>query len=144
MLAGLAPLAAQQQPPQESDTRQASRVVQDASRALQSGNPALFLRLFDRERFSGYATLESHVVALMRQSEIASSIEIIELEVGEDGCDARVDWVLQLTLQDTAAPLETRHEVIKLRLARVGKARWRITELEPVDFFQPQGAAIVR
>ena len=130
-----------QEVPRDNPERRVARMVQDASRALQAGNAASFLRFFDRTRFSGYPTLESHIVALTTQSDIASSIDLVEIERTEDGYRLRVDWLLQLSVKDTTAPLETRREVLRIDVGEERKERWRITILEPLDFFRPQGAS---
>jgi hypothetical protein len=133
-------LSAQEAPPDNPEARSVRRVVQDASRALQAGNAASFLRLFDRKRFAGYPTLESHVVALTTQSDLASSIQIVEIEPVQGGYRLRVDWLLELSVQETPGPLETRREVLEISAGEEAKGKWRITGIEPVEFFRPQGA----
>jgi hypothetical protein len=135
------PLRAQDNPSDVDQAREVRRMVHDTSRALQARNAALFLRLFDPEKFAGYSALESHVVALTTQSDIASSIEIVEIEQKETGYRLRVDWLLQLSVQETPGPLETRRQVLEISAAEQKKGRWRITDLKPVEFFRPQGAS---
>jgi hypothetical protein len=139
-VATAAPLRAQEGPQDEPQTRSVRRLVHDASRALQAGNAASFLRLFDRKRFAGYPTLESHLVALTTQSDIASSIQIVEIAPTQPGYRLRVDWLLQLSVKETPGPLETRREVLEISAGEEQKGKWRITHVEPVDFFRPQGA----
>ena len=134
-----AQLWAQEAPQDNLAARGVRRVVQDASRALQVGNAAAFLRLFDRKQFAGYPTLESHVVALSTQSDVASSVQFIEIEQVASGYRLRVDWLLQLSVKETPGPLETRREVTEIRVEEE-KGKWRIIDLEPVEHFRPQGA----
>jgi hypothetical protein len=131
---------AQEVPRDNPEVRAVVRMVQDASRAVQAGNAAAFLRFFDRKQFTGYPTLESHIVALTTQSDIASSIEVVEIERTAGGYRLRVDWLLQLSVKETPGPLETRREVMRIAVKEEQKERWRITALEPVDFLRPQGA----
>jgi hypothetical protein len=138
--ASAALLFAQDAPRDNVEGRSLRRLVQDASRALQAGNAASFLHSFHRERFAGYPTLESHVVALTTQSDIASSIQIVETEPVQGGYRLRVDWLLQLSVKETPGPLETRREGLSISVAEEPKGKWRITGIEPVDFFRPQGA----
>ncbi len=138
--AAAGPLAAQQTPQDSPEVRDVRLLVQDVSRALQAGNAASFLHWFDRERFAQYPALESHVVALTTQSDVASSIQFLEIERVQDGYRLRVDWLLQVSLKETPAPLEARHQVIQIEAREQGKGKWRISGLEPVDFFRPQGA----
>jgi hypothetical protein len=80
------------------------------------------------------------VVALTTQSDIASSIQIVEIEPVQGGYRLRVDWLLQLSVKETPGPLETRREVLPVSVTDEPKGKWRITSIEPVDFFRPQGA----
>jgi hypothetical protein len=132
-------LRAQEATAEAVEEREVRRVVHDASRALQARNASLFLRGFDRKQFSGYADLESHIVALTTQSDIASSIEIVAIEREDSGYRLRVDWLLQLSVLETPGPLETRREILEISAAQE-KGKWRITDLTPVRFFRPQGA----
>jgi hypothetical protein len=129
-----------QEPPQDNpELRTIRRLVQDASRALQAGNAASFLRWFDRQQFAGYPTLESHIVALTTQSHIASSIQIVEIKQEQGGYHLRVDWLLELTVQEAAGPLETRREVLEISAGQTRKGEWRMISIEPLEFFRPQG-----
>lgn len=117
-----------------------ARMLHDASRALQAGNAASFLSHFDRERFAGYTRLETDVVALTRQNQVASSIEIIEIKPDGEAYAVQVDWVLQLSLLSAPGPIESRQEQVTLRAAQV-KKRWKIVQLEPIGFFRPPDTA---
>jgi hypothetical protein len=114
--------------------------VQDASRALQARNAGSFLRLFDRRQFAAYPELESHIVALTTQSDIASSVETVAIERDGGGYRLRVDWLLQLSILETPGPLEMRREVIEISAVEQEQGRWRISGLKPAAFFRPQGA----
>jgi hypothetical protein len=140
-LAPAALLKAQDLPRDNPEVRGVIRMAQDASRALQAGNAAAFLRFFDRKRFQGYATLESHIVALTTQSDIASSIDVIEIQRIEEGYRLSIDWLVQLSVKETPGPLETRREVLRIEVGEESNGRWRIKALQPVEIFRPQGAA---
>jgi len=120
----------------QPDAPAITRTLQDASRALQARNAARFLSYFDRKRFSDYSQIESSVVALAKQADIASSIEVSGWEPDGDGYLGTVDWILQLTLISAPGKVQTRREQIKLRVAKP-KNRWKIVELTPVSFFRP-------
>jgi hypothetical protein len=113
-----------------------SRMLRDASRALQARNAALFLGHFDRERFAAYSQLESNVVALTEQKDLASSIRIVEVAADREEFVSRVDWLMQISPLDRPGPIETRRQMISLRVAAAGK-KWRITAFDPVDFLRP-------
>ena len=120
----------------EPDVTAVTRVLKDASRALQARNAARFLSYFDRKRSADYPEIESNVVALTRQADIASSIEVTAFTQEEGEYLATADWILQLTLIGAPGPVMTRHENVHLRMAK-SKGRWKIIELDPVDFLRP-------
>ena len=122
--------------PTEPNETAVTRVLKDASRALQARNAARFLSYFDRKRSAGYAEIESSVVALTRQADIASSIETSGWKRDGDEYTGTVDWILQLTLISAPGEVQTRRERIKVRMA-TSKNRWKILELTPVSFFRP-------
>jgi hypothetical protein len=129
------------QAPQESSAEQrVSRMLLDASRALQAGNAARFLGYFNRQGFHGYADLERHIVALTRQAETASSIEITAAK--EEGAvyQVTIDWVLQLTPSGGIGRAEERRAIVTVQASAAG-AKPEIVGLAPVDFFRPPGAA---
>ncbi len=113
-----------------------ARALHDVSRALQAGNAATFLAAFDRQEFTEYPQLETNIVVLTRQSQIASSIKIAAIEADGEVFSAEVDWVLQLSPASALGDIETRRQLIKLRL-RKAKKKWKVVALEPVEFFEP-------
>jgi len=119
------------------EKRAVRRLFKDVSRALHSGNAALFLSHFDRERFPDYGALAENVAALTAQSELRSSIEILEIAERDEGCAADIDWILNARLTGFGAALERRRERVRARVERV-KGKWKITELEPLELFRPQ------
>ena len=134
----LLPLAARHTPAQtvQPDGPAITRTVQDASRALQARNAARFLGYFDRKRFSGYSEIESSVVALTRQADIASSIAVSGWEQQGDEYLGTADWILQLTLISAPGEVQIRRETIRFRMAK-SNGRWKIVQLAPVNFFRP-------
>lgn len=136
-LAGLllfAAVASGQQSRGESE--QIGRMVRDASRAVQAGNAASFLAYFDSAGFAGFAELRRNIVALTAQRQIASSIEISDLEQVESGYRVRVNWLLQLTYTGDPGPVETRQELVTCIVKRQSDS-WKIVDLDPVSLFRP-------
>lgn len=123
-----APLAAQEQGPA------ARRLVLDSSRALQAGNAARFLSYFDKRETPGFARLRENALALLATKTVASSVEIVEVDVEGDQARLKVDWLLQLTPQRELGAVERRREQVKIRI-RLGD-RPKIVALEPVDLFR--------
>ena len=120
----------------EPNVTAATRVLKDASRALQARNAARFLSYFDRKRSADYPEIESSVVALTRQADIASSIEVSAFTQEAGEYLATADWILQLTLIGAPGQVTTRRQNIHLRVAK-SKGRWKIIDLDPVDFLRP-------
>jgi hypothetical protein len=129
-----------QVPNEANQEQRVSRMLLDLSRALQAGNAARFLGYFNRAGFDGYADLESNVVALTRQADIASSIEITSAKEEEGAYQVTIDWVLQLTPSGGIGRLEERRAAVAVEVSAAGD-KSEITDLAPVDFFRPPGAS---
>ncbi len=122
--------------PADAQENSAARTLKDASRALQADSPAAFLSYFDRRAWEDYARLETYVVALISQNDLASSVQVLEnRQEGEDRV-LRVDWLVQISPRNGLGKVENRREILSLRLAP-SKKRWKITGLAPVEFFRP-------
>ena len=111
-------------------------LVLDASRSLQSANAALFMGLFDRVSFAGYAALREDIRALTAHRHIASSVAVGLVEGGPEQWTASVDWLLELTAKLDPGPVERRRRTIRVSVRKRGK-RWRIVNLAPTGFFAP-------
>lgn len=112
------------------------RLLLDASRSLQSANAALFMGLFDRASFDGYAALREDIGALTAHRRIASSVSVGVPEGGPEQWTASVDWLLELTPKLDPGPVERRRQTLRVSVRKRGK-RWRIVGLAPVGFFAP-------
>lgn len=111
-------------------------LVLDASRSLQSANGALFMGLFDRVSFDGYAALREDISALTAHRRIASSVAVGLIEGGPERWTASVDWLLELTPKLDPGPVERRRQTVRVSARKRGK-RWRIVDFEPTGFFAP-------
>jgi hypothetical protein len=100
-----------------------------AVEALSDKDPSAFLEKFDRNMPS-YDTLHDEVVALLDHSEVGSDVEIITDEGDTQKRALQLDWLLRIDLD------EPRRQILKCRIERQGK-KWKITSIEPVDFFRP-------
>lgn len=112
------------------------RLLLDASRSLQSANAALFMGLFDRASFDGYAALQEDIGALTAHRRIASSVSVGVPEGGPEQWTANVDWLLELTPKLDPGPVERRRQTLRVSVRKRGK-RWRIVGLAPAGFFAP-------
>ncbi|MDE0163836.1 MAG: hypothetical protein OXL36_01955 [Bryobacterales bacterium] len=123
-------------PEARADQAAVSRMLRDASRALQARNAALFLNHFDRERFEAYPQLEANVVVLTEQRDLASSIRIEEIVEEGDFFRVQIDWLLQISPLGRAGSVETRRSIIDVRVSLAG-TKWRIVAFTPVEFLRP-------
>jgi hypothetical protein len=112
------------------------RMVRDASRAIQAGNAASFLGYFDEAEFAGFAELRKNTAALTAQRQIASSIEITETELLDQGYRVRISWLLQLTYTGDPGPVETRQELVTC-IVKSKSNSWKIVDLDPISLFRP-------
>lgn len=122
--------------PAPSETAEVDRMIRDASRAIQAGNAARFLSYFDGEEFPEYPALRANVVALTSQRQIASSIEITELQKREHSYQVRIVWLLQLTYTGDPGPVEARREEVACTVKQRGKS-WKLVHFAPASLFRP-------
>ncbi len=111
------------------------RLVTDATEALSNGEASNFLDKFDRN-MPGYADLRERIEGLVAAYEVGSTIEIANDSGDETSHSIELDWLLILNdRNDLNGRKESRRQIIKCQAKREGK-RWKITSLEPIDFFR--------
>ena len=111
--------AGQNRPPEEME------VFRAVSEALANRDADAFLEQFD-PKMTQYDTLRDEIRDLTGQAqEIGSTIDVITLY----GNRLELDWLLKI---DNGEP---RRQIVKCQIEKQGK-KWRITELEPVEFFR--------
>jgi hypothetical protein len=110
-------------------------LLRDAAGAMAEGNARRFLSFVDPS-LPGYARLGRDVTALIEQYEVTSAIEPLSDEGDEQSRTLQLDWYLQIRTRDLTGVLERRRQAIKCRVEKRGK-KWRITALEPLEFFAP-------
>jgi hypothetical protein len=117
-------------------------MLADAASALSEADGPGFLSYFD-PHMPGYDKLREDVMALTREWESRSSIDLVSNEGDEGTRTIRVDWQLMLAPLDPtdAANLHgiestRRVESAEIRVVKSGK-RWRIESFKPEGFFAP-------
>ena len=96
-----------------------------ASEALANQDADAFLDQFD-PKMPQYEKLRDEIQDLFGMAQaIGSTIDVITL----DGNKLELDWLLKI---DTAEP---RRQIVKCQVEKQGK-KWKITALEPVEFFK--------
>lgn len=99
------------------------------------GNVPLFMSEFSKD-MPDYGTLKTDVTALVRETEVSSSIQVVSDEGNDQKRTVDLDWVLQLQSLERDGPLVRRREVIHCEF-RKEKKHWKIVSLKPIDFFAP-------
>ena len=110
-------------------------VFTSAAEGLINDDSASFLDSFDRD-MPGYAALQDNVKGLLAAYNVGATIEEIKDEGDDHKRTVELDWLLILTQKGaTNSPQQTRRQVVKCTVERHGK-QWKVTALEPVDFFR--------
>jgi hypothetical protein len=110
-------------------------LIADLAASLSAGNVALFLQAFD-PKMPGYAKLRENVTGLIAQGDVQSFIDPLEDEGDERRRVAQFDWTLLLHRGQEATSSARREQVVKFTVEKRG-GKWRIVEVEPIEFFAP-------
>lgn len=110
-------------------------VFTSAAAGLINDDAASFLDNFDRN-MPGYAALQNNITGLLAAYDVGATIEEITDQGDDQKRTVELDWLLILKQKNsTNSPQQTRRQVVKCNVERRGK-RWKITALEPIDFFR--------
>jgi len=110
-------------------------VFTSAAEGLINDDSASFLDRFDGN-MPGYAALQDNVKGLLAAYNVGATIEQITDEGDDHKRTVELDWLLILSQKGAVnSPQQTRRQVVKCTVERRGK-RWKITALEPIDFFR--------
>jgi hypothetical protein len=100
-----------------------------AAQALAEKDVPGFLDQFDRA-MKGYDELGRQVTLLVAAEAAESSIEVVRDEGDDRRREMQVDWLLRA---GNSAP---KRKIIAITVERSGRS-WKITALNPIDFFSP-------
>ncbi len=110
-------------------------VFSAAAEALTNDDSAAFLDHFD-SNMPDYATFRGNIEGLLAAYEVGSTIEVVTDEGNDEKRTVSLDWLLVTSEKDAVnGNQQTRRRIVKCTLERRGK-QWRITALDPIDFFQ--------
>ena len=110
-------------------------VFASAAEALINDDARLFLDSFD-SGMPGYAMLQNYSAGMLAAYNVGATIEVITNEGDDRKRTVELDWLLVLSQKGAInSPPLTRRQIVKCTVERRGK-RWKITALEPVDFFK--------
>jgi hypothetical protein len=108
--------------------------LSDIVTALSAGNPSNAMEPFDQS-FKNYQKLSDYFTALTNAYQVAAEVEVTDEQDTPDGIKSSVRWTLHLT--DAGKNTENRSADLTLQWVRK-KGKWKITNLEPLDLFDPQ------
>ena len=111
-------------------------VVTNLANALSTVNAPKFMDAIDKS-MPDYDKLKNDVAALMNQSEVTSSIEMLQEEGDENRRTDDLDWYLEVRSLSPDGPIVRRREIIHCELVRKDKKHWKVASLKPLDFFTP-------
>ncbi len=107
----------------------------DVAASLSAGNVPRFLAAFD-PGMPGYAQLRENVTALAAQGDVQSFIDPVENEGTNTARTVEWKWTLRIRRGQDATTGVVREQNVKAKVEKRGR-NWRITQLEPVEFFAP-------
>jgi hypothetical protein len=98
-------------------------------------NAAGFMAPFDRTMES-YDQLKGYLQGLVRDWDVASSIDFLKDEGDGAKRSVDLDWYMNLTNKLPDGPAQQRRDIIHCVLLKEGK-KWRIVSISPMAFFHP-------
>jgi hypothetical protein len=110
-------------------------LIADLAASLSAGNVSLFLKAFD-PAMPGYAKLRDNVTGLIAQGDVQSFIDPLEDEGDDRRRAVQLQWTLLMHRGQETTSFARREQVVKCRVEKRG-GKWRIVELEPIEFFAP-------
>ncbi len=115
--------------------REVLDLIADLAASLSAGDVALFLKAFD-PKMPGYAKLRENVTGLIAQGDVQSFIDPLEDEGDERRRVAQFDWTLLMHRGQEATSFARREQVLRFSVEKRG-GKWRVVDLEPIEFFGP-------
>ena len=125
----------------QTPTEAATRVVLDASRALQAGSAPRFLGYFDRKQTDDFPALRDGVTALLVDSKVASSVEVRPIAERPREIDFEIDWILQISSERDLGQVDERRRMVKATVRVSDGDKAKLIRVEPLSFFSPQSIA---
>jgi hypothetical protein len=110
-------------------------LVADAAASLSAGDAAQFLKAFD-PAMKNYAKLRENVTGLLALGDVQSLIDPLENEGDDRRRVAQFQWTLRIQRGVESTSWTRREQLVKCT-AEKQRGKWRIVELEPVEFFAP-------
>lgn len=103
--------------------------------ALSDGNPADAMAPFDKS-LPQYEMLRNYFSGLTDAYQLSNEATISDEQDGENETKLTLEWTMTLTEPATSLSRHRTGEIQVRLVLRNGK--WKIVELSPIDFFNPQ------
>jgi hypothetical protein len=122
------------QPPAESTPKDVENFIRETAEDLSNKDVRAFLNHFD-PKMPGYETLHYEVEGLVARDAVVSTIEIVTDKGGGNNQQRRIelDWILIVDSE------RSQRKIVTVTIVKQGK-QWKITALDPVEFFKPTAA----
>jgi hypothetical protein len=110
-------------------------LFRETAEALAGNDGDAVLAKFD-SNMPGYTVLRDEIAGLLAAYDIGSTIEVINDDGDEQKRALDLDWLLVLTEKNVDnGRKETRRRIVKCTVVKQGR-RWKITAVDPVEFFK--------
>lgn len=117
------------QPPADATPKDVRDFILAAGEALSNKDARAFLEHFD-PKMPAYEIFDYYIEGLVARDSVISSIEIYT-DKGDDRLRTlELDWTLSVDAE------RSQRKIVKVNITKQGK-KWKITSLEPIDFFKP-------
>lgn len=110
-------------------------VVSILASSLSESNAQSFLRTLDHG-IAEYPQLERDVTALIGQTLISCSVDVIGATGPPTAKTAELDWYMALKLQQDYNIIERRRVKVTMKIEKRGK-KWVVTGFQPATLFAP-------
>ncbi len=108
--------------------------IAQVAAALSSRNPEEAMEGFDKS-FEGYSKIHDYFIGLTAGSTVVNELDFSDDEIENGTATLKVHWTL--TIGDRSNGLtQNREEDLTIKLI-LKKNHWRIVDLEPIEFFNP-------
>jgi hypothetical protein len=107
--------------------------------ALSDDDPMVFLGAVDHD-MPHFQDFQADLMALTDQADLTNSIEVTSDQGDDRHRIEELDWFMQIVGKSLSQTVERRRAVVRFKLERRGKKKWKIVAIAPWDFFRPPTA----
>ena len=87
-----------------------------------------------------YARLRDSFNGLSSRGDVINEVDVVDEEDKETETKLTLQWTMTITSRENSSDVETRTERVTIKLIQQGK-EWKIADLRPISFFDPQPMA---